>query len=155
VVAGRGATPAFQRSLSEPDVVFAGEVPEMAAEIAAATLCVVPLRIGSGTRLKIIEAAGMEKATVSTSIGAEGLEFVDGTEIALADTPKAFAQSTARLLNDPERRAQMGRAARVRAVEQYSIAALQSALRTALAPACNEDEQNPAHEHLAQATPLR
>jgi glycosyltransferase involved in cell wall biosynthesis len=132
VVAGRGASPELRNSLRAGDVVFTGEVPDMAAQLRAATVCVVPLRIGSGTRLKIIEAAAMEKAMVSTSLGAEGLEFAAPGEIVLADTVEAFAQATAELLNAPERRAQMGTKARLRASESYSIAALQKALRSAL-----------------------
>ncbi len=132
VVAGRGASLELQRSLQADDVVFTGEVPDMAAQLATATLCVVPLRIGSGTRLKIIEAAAMEKAMVSTSLGAEGLEFAAPSEIILADTAEAFAQATAELLAAPGRRAQMGRQARVRAHESYSIAALQKALGSTL-----------------------
>jgi glycosyltransferase involved in cell wall biosynthesis len=111
----------------------------MAAQLAAATVCVVPLRIGSGTRLKIIEAAAMEKAMVSTSLGAEGLEFAAPAEIMLADTAEAFARTTAALLDAPERRAQMGRKARIRALESYSIAALQKALRSALSIICSMD----------------
>jgi glycosyltransferase involved in cell wall biosynthesis len=137
VVAGRGVSQKFQNSLRTDDVVFTGEVPEMAAQLAAATVCVVPLRIGSGTRLKIIEAAAMEKATVSTSLGAEGLEFAAPDEILLADTPEDFAQATAELLNAPEHRARMGGKARIRAVESYSITALQKALRTALSSVCS------------------
>jgi len=136
VVAGRGASLELQNSLWAEDVVFTGEVPDMTAQLAAATLCVVPLRIGSGTRLKIIEAAAMEKATVSTSLGAEGLEFAAPGEIMLADTAEAFALATAELLNAPERRAQMGRKARTRASESYSIAALQKALRSTLSIIC-------------------
>ena len=139
VVAGRGASQALQNSLQADDVVFTGEVPDMAAQLAAATVCVVPLRIGSGTRLKIIEAAAMEKAMVSTSLGAEGLEFAAPAEIMLADTAEAFARTTAALLDAPERRAQMGRKARIRALESYSIAALQKALRSALSIICSMD----------------
>jgi polysaccharide biosynthesis protein PslH len=138
VVAGRGASQELQNSLQADDVVFTGEVPDMVAQLAAATVCVVPLRIGSGTRLKIIEAAAMKKATVSTSLGAEGLEFAAPGEIMLADTAEAFAQAAAELLNAPERRAQMGRKARLRASESYSIAALQKALRAVLSIACSE-----------------
>jgi glycosyltransferase involved in cell wall biosynthesis len=139
VVAGRGASPELRNSLRAGDVVFTGEVPDMAAQLRAATVCVVPLRIGSGTRLKIIEAAAMEKAMVSTSLGAEGLEFAAPGEIVLADTVEAFAQATAELLNAPERRAQMGGKARLRASESYSIAALQKALRSALSILCSAE----------------
>ncbi|MGA2960229.1 MAG: glycosyltransferase [Candidatus Korobacteraceae bacterium] len=139
VVAGRGASQELQNSLQADDVVFTGEVPDMAAQLAAATVCVVPLRIGSGTRLKIIEAAAMEKAMVSTSLGAEGLEFAAPGEIMLADTAESFAQATAALLDAPERRSQMGRKARIRASESYSIAALQTALRSALSIICSTE----------------
>ncbi len=132
VVAGRGAARELRDSLRADDVVFTGEVSDMGAQLAAATVSVVPLRIGSGTRLKIIEAAAMEKATVSTSLGAEGLEFSAPDEIILADTAETFARATAELLNAPERRARMGSQARTRAVGSYSIAALQTALRSAL-----------------------
>jgi glycosyltransferase involved in cell wall biosynthesis len=141
VVAGRGASQELQNSLQADDVMFTGEVPDMAAQLAAATVCVVPLRIGSGTRLKIIEAAAMEKAMVSTSLGAEGLEFAAPAEIMLADTAEAFAHATAALLDAPERRAQMGRKARIRASESYSIAALQKALRSALSIICSTEYQ--------------
>ena len=132
VVAGRGASPELRHSLRADDVVFTGEVPDMASQLAAATVCVVPLRIGSGTRLKIIEAAAMQKATVSTTLGAEGLEFAAPDEIMLADTAEQFAQATAELLQSPERRAQMGSKASARALQFYSIAALEKALRSAL-----------------------
>ncbi len=135
VVAGRGSSGKLRASLQAPDIVFTGEVPNMAAQIAAAALCVVPLRIGSGTRLKIIEAAAMGKVTVSTSIGAEGLDFADGKEIALADTPEAFAASVAALLQAPRSRTEMGAAARRRALASYSITALRGSLREALAAA--------------------
>jgi glycosyltransferase involved in cell wall biosynthesis len=132
IVAGRGAAPELRDSLRADDVVFTGEVPDMPAQIAAATICVVPLRIGSGTRLKIIEAAAMEKATVSTSLGVEGLEFTAPDEVMLADSAEDFAQATAELLRSPERRAQMGSRARARALEFYGIAALEKALQSAL-----------------------
>ena len=74
----------------------------------------------------------MEKAMVSTHLGAEGLEFTDGEEIVLVDDPAAFAREVARLLQDPARRRTMGQAARDRVVKQYGTPALQSALRDCL-----------------------
>jgi glycosyltransferase involved in cell wall biosynthesis len=139
VVAGRGASLELRNSLRADDVVFTGEVPDMAAQLATATVCVVPLRIGSGTRLKIIEAAAMEKATVSTSLGAEGLEFAAPDEVILADTTETFARATAELLKAPERRARMGSKARARALESYSIAALEKALRSVLSAVASAD----------------
>jgi glycosyltransferase involved in cell wall biosynthesis len=101
--------------------------------IAGAAVCVVPLRIGSGTRLKILEEAAMEKAIVSTPLGAEGLEFAAGAEIHLAEAPAQFAEAVAGLLQDAELRRQMGRAARRRVEREHGLAALRAALRPTLA----------------------
>jgi glycosyltransferase involved in cell wall biosynthesis len=134
VVAGRNPPPAFvSKFAGVSGIEFTGNVPDMRTEIAKAAVCIVPLRIGSGTRLKILEAAAMAKPVVSTRIGAEGLNFVDGEEIVLADEPRAFAHAIVDLLADPARRRTMGGAARRRVEIQYSISALRGALRTVLA----------------------
>ena len=132
VVAGRNPPPAFIKQFAGVSgVVFIGNVPDMRAEIAKASVCVVPLRIGSGTRLKILEAAAMAKPVVSTCIGAEGLDFVDGKEIVLADEPGEFARAIEGLLADPSRRCRLGFAARRRAEAQYSMSSLRCSLREA------------------------
>ncbi len=64
------------------------------------TVCVVPLRAGGGTRLKILEAMALGRPVVSTTIGCEGLEVVDGEHLFIADTPEQFAEKTVRLLRD-------------------------------------------------------
>jgi len=134
VVAGRNPSADFiKKFINIPGIEFTGNVPDMRAEIAKATVCVVPLRIGSGTRLKILESAAMAKPIVSTRIGAEGLDFVDGEEIVLADEPMPFARAVADLLADPSRRRALGLAARRRVEAQYSMASLRIALRETLA----------------------
>jgi glycosyltransferase involved in cell wall biosynthesis len=65
-----------------------------------ASVFVVPLRIGGGTRIKIYEGMAVGKATVSTTIGAEGLDVTHGKDIVLADDPAAFADAVALLLKD-------------------------------------------------------
>lgn len=134
VLAGRSPSPEFMsRFASFPDVSFTGTVAELRPIIARSAVCVVPLRIGSGTRLKILEAAAMAKPVVSTTLGAEGLDLRHGHEILLEDDPRAFAEAVAMLLTDPARASEMGAAAR-RAVEQaYSIPALRQQLRQMLA----------------------
>ncbi len=130
VVAGRGASEAFRRKFAAvPSVEFTGRVPDMRTEIAKATVCVVPLRIGSGTRLKILEAGAMAKPVVSTHLGAEGLEFANGREILVHDDPRGFADAVAGLLVDPVRRSALGQAARRRVKRSYSLAVLQKAVR--------------------------
>jgi glycosyltransferase involved in cell wall biosynthesis len=106
----------------------------MRSEIASAAVCVVPLRMGSGTRLKILESAAMAKPIVSTRLGAEGLEFLDGQEIVLADEPAAFADAVVSLLRAAPDRLRLGQAARKRAELNYSFPALRASLRQALIP---------------------
>jgi glycosyltransferase involved in cell wall biosynthesis len=115
-----------------PGVTFTGTVPDIRPYIERAALCVVPLRIGGGTRLKILEAAAAGKAIVSTRLGAEGLDFVDGREILLADDATSFADCVASLLRDLSKRQSMGEAACRKVRELYSHQALRNSLRGAL-----------------------
>ena len=134
LVAGRSSSDYFRRRISRFEgVEFIGTVPDMRPVLSRAAVCVVPLRIGSGTRFKILEAAAMGKAVVSTTIGAEGLTLVNGTEILIEDEPESFARAVASLLNDDVRRHQMGLAAYERISTAYSIHVLRKALRETLA----------------------
>jgi glycosyltransferase involved in cell wall biosynthesis len=131
LVAGRNPAPDFVASFAGiPGMSFTGTVADMRAVIAKAAVSVAPMRIGSGTRLKILEAAALGKAVVATTIGAEGLDFVAGREIMLADEPDHFSRQVADLLQDPERRDALGSAARARTEELYGLRALEGALAT-------------------------
>lgn len=133
VIAGRSPTPEFRRRFAPfSDVEFTGTLPDLRPVIARAAVCVVPLRIGSGTRLKILEAAAMGKAVVSTALGAEGLEFRHGEEILLAEDPRGFAKSTALLLNRPDLRRALGEAARKRVEQSYSLSSLRAMIAEVL-----------------------
>jgi polysaccharide biosynthesis protein PslH len=85
-----------------PGVEIVGEVPDVADELARARLVVVPLRAGSGTRLKVLEAFAFRVPVVSTSIGCEGIDAVPGTHLLVADRPDDFAQACIRLLTDDD-----------------------------------------------------
>jgi sugar transferase (PEP-CTERM/EpsH1 system associated) len=102
-----------------PGVEIAGQVPDIRPHVQRAAVYVVPLRVGGGTRLKILDALAMGKAIVSTSVGCEGLEVEDGRDIAVADTAEAFAHRTLALMDDAALRAAMGRAARHTAETRY------------------------------------
>jgi glycosyltransferase involved in cell wall biosynthesis len=129
LVAGRNPPPNFVEELNASSgVEFTGTVPDMRPYLSAATAVVVPLRIGSGTRIKILEAGAAGKPIVSTSVGAEGLELKAEQEIVLADDPAAFANSVISLLRDPERRNLIGKSARTVIVERYSHLALKKSL---------------------------
>jgi glycosyltransferase involved in cell wall biosynthesis len=88
------------RRLASSSVQVTGTVPSVTDYLRDATVVVVPLRVGGGTRLKIFEAMAMGKAVVSTSIGAEGLEVESGRDLILADDAAAFAESILLLLRD-------------------------------------------------------
>jgi glycosyltransferase involved in cell wall biosynthesis len=133
LVAGRSPAPNFRRQFdSVSGVEFTGTLPDLRPAIAEAAVIVVPLRVGSGTRFKILEAAAMEKSIVSTTLGAEGLDFTDGEELILADNPAAFAEAVVNLLKNPERRNQLGRSARKRATQQYGFSALAASVKRML-----------------------
>jgi len=100
-------------------VRFCGFVEDPRPMIQSAAVYIVPLRAGSGTRLKILEAMALGKAIVSTNVGAEGIGLVDGKSAILADVPEAFARAVDRLLDDPVRRQSLGREARKLAEAEY------------------------------------
>jgi glycosyltransferase involved in cell wall biosynthesis len=101
-------------------VELTGFVSDLRPHLAGAAVVVVPLRLGSGTRLKIIEAMAMGKAIVSTTLGAEGIEAVPGRDIILKDEPAAFADAVSRLLAEPSLADRIGQSARQLAVERYA-----------------------------------
>lgn len=98
-VVGR-TPPARVKQLASGSVIVTGTVPSVNEYLQRATVVVVPLRIGGGTRLKIFEAMATGKAVVSTSIGAEGLEVKSGRDLVLADDAPTFAEAIALLLGD-------------------------------------------------------
>jgi polysaccharide biosynthesis protein PslH len=106
--------------LAGPRVELTGFVPDLRPHLAAAAAVVVPLRLGGGTRLKIVEAMAMGKAIVSTTLGAEGIEAISGRDLLIEDQPEAFADAVNRLLGDPELAARIGQSARSLAVRRYS-----------------------------------
>ena len=82
-------------ALAGPRVEFTGFVADLRPHLAEAAAVVVPLRLGGGTRLKIVEAMAMGKAIVSTTLGAEGIDAVHGRDILIADEPERFAAAVA------------------------------------------------------------
>jgi len=99
------------QELAGSAVEVTGRVPSVVDHLREASVVVVPLRIGGGTRLKIYEAMAAGKAVVSTSVGAEGLDVHHGKDIMLADSPGNFAESVITLLADADLRRRQGRAA--------------------------------------------
>jgi glycosyltransferase involved in cell wall biosynthesis len=90
-------------------VIVTGTVPDVRPYIDRASVYVVPLRMGGGTRLKITEAMAMHKPIVTTSIGCEGIDVVNGVSALIADSPEKFAESVLQLLGDQDLRKKLVR----------------------------------------------
>ncbi len=105
---------------ADPQVVVTGYVADIRPRIWEAGVYVVPLRVGGGTRLKVLDAMATGKAMVSTSIGCEGIDVTPGEHLLVADTDDAFAEATIMLLNEPARRLALGRAARALVERRYA-----------------------------------
>ena len=103
-----------------PGIAVTGTLDDVRPAIAEGSVYVVPLRAGSGTRIKIFEALAMGKAVVSTRVGAEGLGLESGRQFLAADTPHDFAHAVVRLLRDPMRRHALGHAGRALVEANYS-----------------------------------
>ena len=123
------------KQLASNAVHVTGTVPSVTEYLQDATIVVVPLRIGGGTRLKIFEAMATGKAVISTSIGAEGLAVQRGRDLILADDAKAFADATIRLLSDPALRRQYEQAA-ARLAAQYDWSNIVQQFAVVLQKAC-------------------
>ncbi|MBI3944299.1 MAG: glycosyltransferase [Armatimonadetes bacterium] len=121
VVVGMGP-PAEVERLAGPRVIVTGEVPDVRPHLASAAVCVVPLRIGSGTRLKVLEGLAMGKAMVSTTLGCEGIRARDREHLLVADSPAAFARAVVRILAEPALAASLGRRGRALVEREYSWA---------------------------------
>jgi polysaccharide biosynthesis protein PslH len=105
-----------------PAIRFAGLVDDIRPYAAQAVAYVVPLRIGGGTRLKILDAFAMGRPVVSTSIGCEGLRVAHERELLIADDADAFARETVRVIRDTQLAARLGAAGRECVVRDYQWA---------------------------------
>ena len=111
-VVGRNPPPALvELSKEDPSLIITGRVEDVRPYIEESAAYIVPLRIGGGTRLKIFEAMAMERAVVSTTVGAEGLPVSNGIELLVADEPAAFANAVITLLTNSSYAVQLGQRA--------------------------------------------
>ncbi len=114
--------PGVRRWHRPPSVTVVGSVPDMEPELARADIAVVPLRIGSGTRVKILESFAYRVPVVSTTIGADGLDVQPGVHLLLADTAEDFASACQQLLVDVDLRKRLTDAAESLYLRNYEWA---------------------------------
>lgn len=118
-VVGHG-TAAEKDSMRAPHVVVTGLVPDVRPYLAKAACVIAPIRMGGGTRLKVVEALAMSKPVVSTTLGCEGLAVVPDRHLLTADDPRDFAAAIVRLLGDPWLGDDLGAAGRCLVLDRYS-----------------------------------
>jgi glycosyltransferase involved in cell wall biosynthesis len=111
------------------DVIVTGKVPDVREHVWGARIFVVPIRKGAGTRLKVLEAFAMGIPTVSTSLGAEGIEFTPEQDLLLADDPAFMADRIVELLQNPSRCEAIGKRAMALARSRYDWKAVTEGLR--------------------------
>ena len=124
VIVGQKPAPRVAALGKQQGVEVTGSVPDTRPYITDAAVYVVPLRMGSGTRLKVLEAMAMGKAIVSTARGVEGIDLIPECHALIADIPDAFARAVVALLRDAERRRALGQAARALAEAKYDWRAI-------------------------------
>jgi glycosyltransferase involved in cell wall biosynthesis len=118
-VVGPGSPPVIAE-WPDPSVKVVGYVDDIRTEIARAAAVVVPLRIGGGTRLKVLEAMALSKAVVSTTLGAEGIDATHERDILLADDGPGLARQLANVLANPSVAERLGESARTLVTQRYS-----------------------------------
>lgn len=119
IITGRLDGVPLDRLPKNDGVVFTGFLLDVRPRVARSWVNVVPLRIGGGTRLKILESLALGTPVVSTGKGAEGLDLIPGRDLLIADSPVEFAASILRLLQDASLREELSRAGRKTVIENY------------------------------------
>jgi glycosyltransferase involved in cell wall biosynthesis len=139
VTVGRNPSPELAHRIQKnPGASVHGSVPDIRPFLEEAAVIVVPLRVGGGSRLKILEAFASGKAVVSTAVGVEGIEAVDGQHLLVADDPAGFAGAVERLLREPSLRERIGAAGRQLVEARYGWKALSVKLDTLWTEALGE-----------------
>jgi glycosyltransferase involved in cell wall biosynthesis len=117
---GRASPEEVERYRDLYEIEVTGYVDDVRSYLASAACYVIPMRVGGGTRLKLLDAWAMGKAIVSTTQGVEGTEAIHGTNALIVDDPHEFASHVTRVLKDAELRERLGRAGRATAERLYS-----------------------------------
>jgi GT2 family glycosyltransferase/glycosyltransferase involved in cell wall biosynthesis len=121
--------PKSLRSLHDgKQVQLVGRVPDVVPYVQQAAVSIVPLRVGGGTRIKILESLALGTPVVSTTIGAEGLYLEAGRHLLLGDDPESFASAVIRLLKNEDLRSELSVAGRDRAKALYAWSSIQAML---------------------------
>jgi polysaccharide biosynthesis protein PslH len=138
LLVGKDAPAELERN---PGVKAIGTVPDVRPYLHQASVIVVPLRAGSGTRIKILEALAAGKPVVTTSVGMEGLNVEDGRHLLVADSPEEFAKAVVSLLNNPGLRHRLGASGRKLVEQEYEWTNLTQRFERVLSTAVEKHER--------------
>jgi glycosyltransferase involved in cell wall biosynthesis len=119
-IAGREPVPEVRALAGRPGVTLSANVPSMLPHLHRARVCVVPIFVGSGTRVKALDAMAAGRPVVGTTIGLEGLGVEPGVHAEVADEPGAMAAALARVLTDDSHAQALADAGRALVVERFS-----------------------------------
>ena len=119
-IVGRNPVPEVQALADTPGVTVTGPVDDMRPWVAGASVYVVPMRMGGGVRLKVLQAMSIGRAIVSTAMGVEGIVARPDEDMLMARTPAEFAAAVLTLLKDPALREKLGKSARELVITRYS-----------------------------------
>jgi glycosyltransferase involved in cell wall biosynthesis len=118
-IVGRKPPASISRLHDGSRVFVHSDVADVAPYVQEAAVSIVPLRVGGGTRLKILESLALRTPVVSTTIGAEGLEFQSGEHLLLADTAEDFAEAVLCLIQNAQTRERLSAQGAARTSELY------------------------------------
>lgn len=118
-IVGRNPGPKIRALTNIPGIVVTGTVNDVRPYLELSSVFIVPLRIGGGSRLKILEALSMKKKVISTTIGCEGLEVTPDEDILIADSPQQFVNQIAELWSNSEKGKSLGEMGRMLVLQQY------------------------------------
>jgi polysaccharide biosynthesis protein PslH len=127
VIAGKSPSERLRAFGNDRDIIVTGFVPDKDPVLRACSVFIVPLRMGGGTRIKILEAMSFGRPVVSTTVGYEGIDAIPGEHLLVGDTPQQFADACVMLLINRERRIQIGWAGRALLEQNYDWHAIRSA----------------------------
>ena len=135
----------LRKEITDPRVVFAGRVPNVAVELESVAAGVIPVISGTGVRFKLIEFLSVGLPTVTTSLGLLGTGALHGEHVLVADDPEAFARAVVTLLSDGELRARLSASGRTIASklswDTISVAIRQAVAEVAELPVCKHSEK--------------
>ncbi len=135
-IIGKNPPADFVQAATQDDAItVTGYVPDLTPYMEAAALMVVPVRAGGGMRVRLLEAFARAMPAVTTTVGLEGIEAVNGREVLVADDPADFAAATVRLLGDKTLQKQLAENGRLLAETRYDWQVVLSQMDAVYAPA--------------------